>query len=70
MSPDDPVEVLERWRDSGATYRILHLSDEAAIVQLCTCFGEPVDRLESRDPSLVDYLRDAGEPDGSRPEEG
>jgi hypothetical protein len=61
MSPEDPVAVLERWRDAGATYRILHLSDEAAIVQLCTCFGEPVDRLESRDPSLIAYLRDADE---------
>jgi hypothetical protein len=70
MSPGDPVDMLERWRDSGATYRILHLSDEAAIVQLCTCFGEPVDRLESRDPGLVAYLRDAGEPDGASPEEG
>ena len=59
---DDPVEVLQRWRDSGATYRILHLSDEAAIVQLCTCSGEPVERLESRDPEFLGYLRDAGEP--------
>ena len=66
MPPHDPVEVLERWRDSGATYRVLHLSDDAAIVQLCACTGEPVDRLESRDPRLVSYLRDAGEPDGAR----
>ena len=57
MSADDPVEVLERWCDSGAAYRILHLSDEAAIVLLCTCTGEPVDRLESRDPRLVSHLR-------------
>jgi hypothetical protein len=58
---EDPVEVLERWRDSGATYRILHLSDEAAIVQLCACTGEPVDRLESHDPEFVRYLRENAE---------
>ena len=57
MAHDDPVSVLERWREYGADYRILHLSDEGAIVELRTCFGEPVERLESSDPRLLEYLR-------------
>jgi hypothetical protein len=64
MARDDPVSVLERWRDYGADYRVLHLSDEGAIVELRTCVGEPVERLESSDPRLLEYLRRADEEDG------
>ena len=58
MTKVDAVTTLERWRKHGAGYRVLHLSDELAVVQLCTCFGEPVDRIESTDPRLVRYLRE------------
>ena len=64
MRHEDPVSVLERWRDHGAHYRTLYLSDEKAIVELDTCDGEPVERLESSDPSLLEYLRRADEEDG------
>lgn len=57
MAPEDPVSVLERWREHGAEYRIVHLSEQAAIVELCTCLGDPVERLESSDPRLLAYLR-------------
>jgi hypothetical protein len=58
MSPDDPVEVLTRWEDHGAIWRIESLSDERAVVMLCTCTGEPVDRLESDDDALLKFLRE------------
>ena len=57
MSEEDPVVRLGRWADSGADYRVVHLSDEAAIVDLCTCHGEPMERLESSDQRLIEYLR-------------
>lgn len=57
MTGDDAVSVLRRWRHHGADYQVLHLSDDLAVVELYTCFGEPVDRLESGDPRLVRYLR-------------
>ncbi len=57
MPREDPVSVLERWRDHGAYYRILYLSDEKATVELLTCHGEPVERIESRDWRLLEYLR-------------
>jgi hypothetical protein len=41
----------------------VHVSDEWAIVDLCTCMGEPVERIESADPELISLLRD-------RPESG
>lgn len=57
MPPDDPVGILERWEDHGATWRVEQLSDERAVVVMCTCYGEPVDRLESDDRALIDFLR-------------
>lgn len=53
-----PVDVLRRWEDHGATWRALHVSDELAIVDLCACTGEPVERLESDDPELIRFVRD------------
>jgi hypothetical protein len=57
VSPEDPVAVLERWTDNGAVYKVLELTDDHAVVQMCTCHGEPVDLLESDDRKLIEYLR-------------
>ncbi len=54
---DDPVEVLTRWEDHGALWRVEELSGDRAVVLMCTCHGEPVERLESTDPKLIDFLR-------------
>lgn len=52
------LESLTAWEDAGATWRLLVVDDVRAVVQLCTCTGEPVDRLESEDPDLVAHVRD------------
>ena len=54
---ETPVDVLERWEHHGAMWRAVHVSDAKAIVDLCTCYGEPVDRIESTDPELIALLR-------------
>jgi hypothetical protein len=51
------VAELERWVDHGATWRALEVSDDHAVVQLCTCYGEPVDVREGGAADLIDYLR-------------
>ena len=43
----------------GAQWRIVDLFGESAVVDLCTCTGELVERLESDDPALIRYLRSA-----------
>lgn len=58
MAEDTPIEVLRRWEEHGAQLRVVHVSDDAAIVDLCTCYGEPVERLESRDAELISYVRE------------
>jgi hypothetical protein len=58
------ADALERWALFGAEWRVVSLSDEQAVVELCTCTGEPVERWESGDPALISYLRRA-QPDRS-----
>jgi len=53
----DPLTTLERWCQSGAGYRVLHVSDDRAVVELLSCLGQPEDRIESSDPRLIDRLR-------------
>ena len=52
------VEELERWELSGAGWRLVDLSDEHAVVDLCACTGEVVERRESDDPELIRHLTD------------
>jgi hypothetical protein len=53
------IDALERWVLFGAQWRIVDLSGERAVVDLCTCTGELVERLQSDDPALIRYLRSA-----------
>jgi hypothetical protein len=62
MADESPVAILERWEHNGATWCAVHVSDAKAIVDLCTCSGEPVDRIESGDAALIAFLREHDSP--------
>ena len=51
------VEELRDWRDHGAVWRPVELDDEHAVIDLCTCSGEPMERVRSDDPALIAYVR-------------
>jgi hypothetical protein len=53
---EPPLQTLARWEDSGALWRTRSLAAEEAVVELCTCYGEPVEELRSGDPELLRYL--------------
>lgn len=55
---DTPIDVLRRWEDSGAHWRVESLTRDHGVVVLCACTGEPVDRLESGDAGLLRFLRE------------
>lgn len=55
--PDLTIEALTDWEDSGATWRPIEVTDERAVVELCTCYGEPVDTLRSEAPELIEFVR-------------
>jgi hypothetical protein len=53
------VEHLDRWVLSGAHWRVIDISNSRVVVDLCACTGEPVERRQSDDPAVIDYLRRA-----------
>jgi hypothetical protein len=60
MSPsggsEEPTAVLERWAEHGGVWRTKSLGAGEAVVELLTCYGEPVDELRSSDPELLRFL--------------
>jgi len=57
VRPTLKLADLERWVESGAEWTALEVSDTLAVLELRTCYGEPVDTLESTDPRLIEYVR-------------
>jgi hypothetical protein len=56
------VADLERWELSGARWRVVQVSEEQVVLDLCACTGEVVERRESSDAEVIRYVRsDRGE---------
>ena len=53
------IDSLERWAQSGAHWRVVDICAERVTVDLCACTGEPMQRLSSKDPAVIGYLRTA-----------
>lgn len=53
------LQRLLRWRDSGATWRVLAIRDDAVTISLCRCDdeSEEVERLVSTEPDLIEFAR-------------
>lgn len=51
------IAELEDWERGGAVWKPVELSDEHAVVDLLTCSGEPMDRVESDDPEFIEFVR-------------
>jgi hypothetical protein len=49
---------LRRWEDHGATWRAVEIGESAVTVQLCTCFGEPVELVSGGGDELIAYVRE------------
>lgn len=59
------IAALERWVLFGAGQQIVEISDRAAVIDLCSCTGGPVERRESRDPAVIECLRQESPSSGS-----
>jgi hypothetical protein len=55
---ESPILTLTRWGQHGGMWRILSLDQTQAVVELCSCSGEPMEELRSEDPDLLRYLTD------------
>ncbi|MGZ4167788.1 MAG: hypothetical protein ACXVR1_16865 [Solirubrobacteraceae bacterium] len=58
---DPPLTLtdLERWELFGATWRVVELSDDHALLDMCACTGQLVERRASTDRALIDHVRTA-----------
>jgi hypothetical protein len=54
------AQHLEEWEEHGAVWRVVEVSDERAVIDLCSCTGEPMDRVLSDEPELIAYVRARG----------
>ena len=52
------VDTLTRWADGGGQWRLAEIEPGRAVVELLTCHGEAVERLESEEPALVAFVRE------------
>jgi hypothetical protein len=51
------IAELQQWTGAGATWQVVSLGDERAVVDLWTCTGTPVERREASDPAVISYVR-------------
>ena len=51
------IAELEDWELHGAIWRPLEVTDERAVVELCSCSGEPMDLVEGESPELIEFVR-------------
>lgn len=57
MKPQVTIQDLESWEQHGAVWRAVEVSDRRAVVDLCSCSGEPMDRVQSEEPELIEFVR-------------
>jgi hypothetical protein len=50
------IERLERWTESGAHWRVVEITDEHVVIDMCACTGEPVERIRSRDAAVLAHI--------------
>jgi hypothetical protein len=56
----DWVDKLEQWQQTGGTLRVIELSERHAVVDLCACTGEVMERWSTRDQQTIRQLQTAG----------
>jgi hypothetical protein len=51
------IAELRDWEQSGAVWQAVEVTPERAVVDLCTCSGEPMDRVQSEDPRFIEFVQ-------------
>lgn len=57
MGRQATIDELEDWERNGAVWRPAEIYPNRAVVDLCSCSGELMDRVESADPEFVAFVR-------------
>ena len=51
------IKELQDWERNGAVWRPVDVSSQLAVLDLCNCSGELMERVESDDPELIAFVR-------------
>ena len=55
------IKELQDWETGGAVWRPVTITDERAVIDLCSCTGEPMDRVETDEPDVIEFVRSHSE---------
>jgi hypothetical protein len=58
------IDRLERWVQFGAHWRLVEASPDRAVVDLCACTGELVERVTCAEHAVIEYVRAAHSDEG------
>jgi hypothetical protein len=57
QAPSVTIEDLERWEDGGAIWRPFEVTDRHAVIDLCSCTGEAMERVQSDAEDVIELAR-------------
>jgi hypothetical protein len=57
QAPTVTIEDLERWEDNGAMWRPFEVTDTHAVIDLCSCTGEAMERVQSDAEEVIELAR-------------
>ncbi|HEY7856969.1 MAG TPA: hypothetical protein VIC82_00590 [Candidatus Nanopelagicales bacterium] len=59
---EDPLQVLRRWEDSGAIWRVVRRTPDTLEIALLTCTArEEMGRITTSDPEVLAFVGDRTE---------
>jgi hypothetical protein len=58
MPREGTINELRDWEVNGAVWRPVEVHTDLAVVDLCSCSGELMERVESADPEFIAFVRE------------
>jgi hypothetical protein len=58
MPRQGTIDELRDWELNGAVWRPVEVRSDHAVVDLCSCSGELMDRVEGTDPQFIAFVRE------------
>jgi hypothetical protein len=55
--PSVTIDDLKRWEDNGAMWRPFEVTDTRAVIDLCSCTGEAMERVQSDADDVIELAR-------------
>ena len=51
------IAELQDWEASGALWKPVEVDHDHAVVDLCTCSGERMERVQTDEPEVIAFVR-------------